>query len=151
MLQRRRASRAAARAWSSALLALVASWGRPALAEEELPASESEPALDEGPLAEVVVRVTSAAARLRESADAVKVVETEQARKESADLGEVLARTPGVGVQRAGGLGSGSRFSLNGLTDEQIRFFLDGVPLEYAGYPFGIANLPVNAIERVEI
>ena len=100
---------------------------------------------------EVVVSATSAADRLRDSADAVKVVETKQARKESADLGEVLARTPGVGVQRTGGLGSGSRFSLNGLTDDQIRFFLDGVPLEYAGYPFGIANLPVNAVERVEV
>ncbi len=54
-------------------------------------------------------------------------------------------------VQRAGGLGSDARFSLNGLTDDQIRFFLDGVPLELAGYPFGMSNVPVNLVERVEI
>src|SRR5262249_46315399 len=81
----------------------------------------------------------------------VHVVETETARRQSADLGEVLARTQGVGVQRSGGLGSETRFSLNGLTDDQIRFFLDGVPLELAGYPFGIANVPVNLVERAEL
>src|SRR5690606_8019422 len=30
-------------------------------------------------------------------------------------------------------------------------FFLDGVPLHLAGYPFGLANVPVNLIERIEV
>ncbi|MDF3064506.1 MAG: TonB-dependent receptor [Polyangiaceae bacterium] len=89
--------------------------------------------------------------RLQQSAEAVHVVELRRAKQQSADLGEVLARTQGVSVRRDGGLGSASRFSLNGLYDTQIRFFVDGVPLELAGYPFGIANVPVNLIERVEI
>lgn len=109
-----------------------------------------EPAAEEAPL-EVTVRGQSEADRRRQSAEAVTVVDTDQAQRESSDMGEVLARTQGVGVRRAGGLGSGTRFSLNGLTDDQVRFFLDGVPLELAGYPFGIANVPVNLIERVEI
>jgi vitamin B12 transporter len=100
---------------------------------------------------DVTVRGQSKVERLRRSAEAVHVIEIEQAKRQSADLGEVLARTQGVSVQRAGGLGSETRFSLNGLTDDQIRFFLDGVPLELAGYPFGIANVPVNLVERVEI
>ncbi len=109
-----------------------------------------EPAAAQTPI-EVTVRGTSEADRRRQSAEAVTVVETERAKRESADLGEVLARTQGVGVRRGGGLGSSARFSLNGLTDEQVRFFLDGVPLELAGYPFGVANVPVNLVERVEI
>lgn len=88
---------------------------------------------------------------LRESAAAVVVVDTARARRASADLGEVLARSQGVGVRRSGGLGSEARFSLDGLQDDQIRFFLDGVPLELAGYGLGIANVPVNLIEQVEI
>ncbi|MBC7794993.1 MAG: TonB-dependent siderophore myxochelin receptor MxcH, partial [Clostridia bacterium] len=91
------------------------------------------------------------AQRLRESAEAVTVVELRRARRETADLGEVVARTPGVTLQRAGGLGSATRFSLNGLYDDQIRFFLDGVPLELAGFPFGFANVPVNLVQRLEI
>jgi vitamin B12 transporter len=100
---------------------------------------------------EVTVRVQGDVERMRRSAEAIKVVELRNARRESADLGEVLARTPGVGVRRSGGLGSSARFSLNGFTDDQIRFFLDGVPLEFAGFPFGFANIPVNLFERVEI
>jgi vitamin B12 transporter len=109
-----------------------------------------ETSLAEPPV-EVTVRGTSEADRRRQSAEAVTVVETERAKRESADMGEVLARTQGIGVRRGGGLGSVTRFSLNGLTDDQIRFFLDGVPLELAGYTFGIANVPVNLIDRIEI
>lgn len=100
---------------------------------------------------EITIRGKSKADRLRESAEAVQVVETEEAQRQTADLGEVLARTQGVGVRRGGGLGSVTRFSLNGLTDDQIRFFIDGIPLAFSGYPFGIANVPLNLVERVEI
>jgi hypothetical protein len=109
-------------------------------------APDLEPAADE-----IVVFAPTAAEELRRSADAVTVVETMRAQEQSADLGEVLARTQGIGVRRAGGLGSDTRFSLAGLTDDQVRFFLDGVPLELAGYPFGIANVPVDLAQRVEV
>ncbi|XXY49784.1 TonB-dependent siderophore myxochelin receptor MxcH [Sorangium sp. So ce269] len=99
----------------------------------------------------VSVRGASEAERLRRSAEAVQVVDTAAARRQSADLGEVLARSEGVSVRREGGLGSADRFSLNGLTGDQIRFFLDGVPLALSGYSSGIANVPVNLVERVEI
>lgn len=107
-------------------------------------------AAEQGPV-EVTVQGLSEAERRRQSAEAVTVVELEQAQRESSDMGEVLARIQGVGVRQSGGLGSETRFSLNGLTDDQVRFFLDGVPLEFAGYPFDIANVPVNLIERAEI
>ena len=106
-----------------------------------------------GPPTEMVVtgERESKAAQMQQSAEAVSVVETRRAREQSADLGAVVARTQGVSVRREGGLGSTARFSLNGLTDDQVRFFLDGVPLELAGYPFGVANVPVNLVDRVEI
>ncbi len=100
---------------------------------------------------EVTVQGLSEADRRRQSAEAVTVVELDQAHRESSDMGEVLARTQGIGVRRSGGLGSEMRFSLNGLTDDQVRFFLDGVPLEFAGYPFELANVPVNLVDRAEI
>lgn len=122
--------------------------GHQAGLEVEVPAgSEARPQR----VHEVWVRGQRAAERLRESPQAVLVVETETAQKQSADLGEILARNQGVGVRRGGGLGSSTRFSLNGLTDEQVRFFLDGVPLEMAGWPFGIGNVPVNLVERIEV
>ncbi len=41
--------------------------------------------------------------------------------------------------------------SLAGLSGDQIRLFIDGVPLDLSGYPFGLANVPVNLVERVEV
>ncbi|MDC0707457.1 TonB-dependent siderophore myxochelin receptor MxcH [Stigmatella sp. ncwal1] len=92
----------------------------------------------------------SVAQRRRQSAEAVQVLEVGTVQREAVDLGEALARTEGVSVRRTGGLGSTSRFSLAGFTDEQIRFFIDGVPLELAGYGAGLANVPVNLIQRAE-
>ena len=110
---------------------------------------EPEPGDD---LAEVTVNVSRTPTReLQQSAEAVHVIDTHPAQKQAADMGEVLARTQGIALRRSGGLGSQARFSLNGLYDDQIRFFLDGVPLDLAGFPFGIANVPVNLIDRVEI
>ncbi len=109
------------------------------------------PAAPTAPVDEVAIRGTSRANALRRSAYAVTVVETEQAKRRAADLGEVLVRATPVSVQRAGGLGSRGAFSLGGLGGERLRFFLDGVPLELMGYSAGIANVPVNLVDRVEV
>lgn len=114
------------------------------LALRLLPATQAE-------VVTVHVRGPSEAERLRESARAVTVVETATAKRQTVDLGEVLARTQGVSVRRSGGLGSVARFSLNGLTDDQIRFFVDGIPMEMAGFVMGIADVPVLLVDRVEI
>ncbi|WP_394827847.1 TonB-dependent receptor plug domain-containing protein [Pendulispora albinea] len=91
------------------------------------------------------------AQKMQQSAQAVTVVDMRRAQQQSADLGEVLARTQGVAVQRLGGLGANTDVSLNGCIQEQLRYFLDGVPLEYAGFPFGIANVPINFVRHLEI
>ncbi len=100
---------------------------------------------------QVEVHAVSRAEKTRQSALAVNVLELNEAHERTADLGEVLAREKGVGVRRAGGLGSDAQLSLNGLTNDQIRFLLDGVPLELSGYTFGFVNAPVNLFERLEI
>ncbi len=100
---------------------------------------------------EVEVRGQSAEDRRRQSAEAVDVIDTEQDRRASADLGEVLRRQSGVSVRRSGGLGSTARISLNGLTDDHIRYFVDEAPLEFMGFGLGVVNIPVNLVDRIEI
>jgi vitamin B12 transporter len=134
----------------------LACWAWPLSAAAQEPAEETVPAVapEAAPgeeLPEVSVRAMSSASRLRGSAEAVHVVETRGAQQRSADLGETLARSAGVTVQRAGGLGSETRLSLNGLEGDQIRLFVDGVPLGFAGYSFGLANVPVNLVQRIEV
>ena len=119
--------------------------------DEASSTSAPEPAAPIAPI-EVTVRAASSdASNRRLSADAVTVVETKQAQKLTADTGEVLARVQGITVQRTGGLGSSARLSLNGLADDQIRVYVDDLPLELAGYPFGIANAPLQGIDHIEV
>ena len=102
-------------------------------------------------LEELVVESMAEAQKLELTAKAVEAIELTETKLKTSDLGDVMAQTKGVNVRRSGGLGSDARFSLNGLTDDQIRFFLDGIPLEFSSYSFGISNIPVNLIDRVEV
>ncbi len=105
-------------------------------------------------LAEVEVTVEGEMNRLdqlQHSADSVTVVRLEEVKKRSSDMGEVLARTPGVIVRRAGGLGTEARISLGGLYDDAIQLFVDGVPLWMSGFPDNVSLIPVNIISHLEI
>ncbi|HEX6243678.1 MAG TPA: TonB-dependent receptor [Polyangiales bacterium] len=89
--------------------------------------------------------------RLAGSSAAVLVVDTRDAQAQAEDLGALLSRQQGVNVQRAGGLGAQTRISLQGLGEDQIRFYVDGVPLAFTGLPESIAYVPVDLVLRAEI
>lgn len=129
--------------FSTALI--LASISQHALSEQAKPAEDIEV------LSDVQVVAEPMQPQLEESAQAVQVIETEQAQFESADLGEILSRQEGINIRRNGGLGSRSRLSLNGLSGDQVRVFVDAIPLEFAGFGIGLANISPNLIDRVEV
>ena len=102
-------------------------------------------------LDEVVVRGESTSSLVKKSISAIDVIDLKIEKTKSADLGQILSQTKGIAVQRSGGLGSDTRISLNGLTDDQIRYFYNGIPLDYSAFGFGIANIPVGILSRVDV
>jgi len=99
-------------------------------------------------LMEVTVETERDQAR---SEDAVTTVELEEAKQETEGLGEVLSRTPGLTVQRSGGLGSAQRIALDGFDGEQIRTFIDGVPLAYSGVALQLSDVPLELVDAVDV
>lgn len=89
--------------------------------------------------------------QLQQSADQVTVVRLEEVRRRATDMGEVLARTPGVVVRRSGGLGSEARLSLGGLYDDAVQVFVDGVPISLSGMPTNVSLVPVNIVRHMEV
>jgi len=67
------------------------------------------------------------------------------------DLGQVMNRVSGARVRESGGVGSNMTFSLNGFTGNQVKFFLDGIPMDNFGSSFQLNNIPVNFADRIEV
>ncbi|MEM9188112.1 MAG: TonB-dependent receptor [Myxococcota bacterium] len=88
---------------------------------------------------------------LERTAEAVNLVDTRELQGRALNLGDVLSRQQGVIIRRRGGRGSQSSLALGGLDGDQVRTFVDGIPLEAAGYPFGVPDIQTNGFEGVEI
>jgi len=81
----------------------------------------------------------------------VNVIDTKLLYNSSADINQVLTRTSGVRVREDGGVGSNFTFSLNGFTGRQVKFFLDGIPMDNFGSSLTLNNFPANMAERIEV
>lgn len=102
-------------------------------------------------LNEVVVHSKTKVDVIKEQAFEVEVIEAKAFKNVSTDVNQVLKTTSGIIIREVGGLGSGFNLSLNGLSGNQIRYFIDGVPLENLGSALTLNNFPINLIERLEI
>ncbi len=81
----------------------------------------------------------------------VTAIDASKLHNSTLDLSHALDRVSGVRVREAGGVGSNINFSLNGFTGRQVKFFIDGVPMDNFGSSFQINNIPINLAERVEV
>lgn len=102
-------------------------------------------------LQEVKVVGKTQVQKLREGAFNVSAIDIKPLVNTSATLGDIVNRSPGVRVRSEGGKGSDFELSLNGMSGNSIRYFIDGVPLETKGSSFDISNFPTNLIDRIEI
>lgn len=113
-----------------------------------LPAVELK---ENGRLDEVTVTAKTAARRIRELPYAVAAIDMQAFRHTGSDLNQLLNQTTGVRIREEGGMGSGFNFNLNGFSGKQVKFLLDGVPMDNYSYSFGLHNLSPGLIDRVEV
>ncbi len=102
-------------------------------------------------LNDVLVTAKSTTQRVNELAYNVVALDAKVLYNSTLDLSHALDRISGVRVRESGGVGSGYNFSLNGFTGNQVKFFIDGVPMDNFGSSFQINNIPINLAERVEV
>ncbi|HEX4404181.1 MAG TPA: TonB-dependent receptor [Polyangia bacterium] len=68
------------------------------------------------------------------------------------DLGTLMLEIPGVTTTRTGALGSFTTLSLRGSNPDQVRVFIDGVPVAIAeGGGVDLSTLPLGDVDRVEV
>ena len=89
--------------------------------------------------------------QLEEGAFSVNAVEIAPNLNKMVTLNDPIDRTAGVKVRREGGAGSDFDLTINGMSGNSIRYFIDGVPLETKGTGLTLDNVPLNTVERVEL
>ncbi|MFC5283671.1 TonB-dependent receptor [Pedobacter alpinus] len=67
------------------------------------------------------------------------------------DISSALDRVAGVRVRESGGVGSNFDLSINGFSGNNVRYFIDGIPMDNFGSSFQINNIPINIAERIEV
>lgn len=102
-------------------------------------------------LNEVAIIGKSEARRQQEQAFALTVLDLKKAQSIATPLNRLLNNVSGVRVRQDGGVGSNYNFSLNGFSGNQVKFFLDGIPMDNFGPSFNLNNISTNMAERVEI
>ncbi len=88
---------------------------------------------------------------LREGAFAVGALNIRLQASTLQSLAQAIDKTAGIRIREEGGVGSDFDLSINGMSGNSIRYFLDGMPLDAKGTGMTLANLPVNIIDHVEI
>ncbi|MBF4464350.1 TonB-dependent receptor [Flavobacterium sp. LC2016-12] len=106
---------------------------------------------DTAALDEVKVTGKSKEQHAREQAFNLNAIELKKLYNTSADLNQVLNRTSGIRIRETSGLGGDFNFSVNGLSGKQIKFFIDGIPMENFGSTMSLNNIPINLAERIEV
>jgi outer membrane cobalamin receptor len=106
---------------------------------------------DMAALNEVAVKGKSKVQRAREQAYNISSVDLKKIYNTSSDLNQVLNKTTGVRIREFGGLGSAFNFTLNGFSGNQVKFFLDGVPMDSYGGALTLNNIPVTMAERIDV
>ncbi len=99
----------------------------------------------------ITVASESEAKTLTHSPMPVSVIEMEKFHGRNISLNEILKRVAGVKVMQQGGLGSKSTIAIQGLQGKRVQIFLDGRPLNSPDGSFGINDIPVQLIERIEV
>lgn len=102
-------------------------------------------------LQEVQITVKSEAQEIREKGIKADVISTNKIQNEAVTLNEIINRTAGIRVRQVGGLGSAANVLINGFQGKAVKYFKDGVPMDYLGAGFNINTVPVNLLDRVEI
>ena len=97
------------------------------------------------------VTAKSRTQQVKEKAYSVNALNINEISSALNNIATAVDRSSGIRIREEGGVGSDFDLSINGLSGNSIRYFLDGLPLDAKGSGVTLANLPVNMIERVEI
>jgi len=89
--------------------------------------------------------------KLKEGAFTVNAIDIKPLINNTNNLNAIIGRSNGIKIRENGGIGGDFDLSINGLSGNSVRYFIDGIPLSSMGSGINLANIPTNIIDRIEI
>lgn len=102
-------------------------------------------------LNEVTVNGKTKETKIETVGFAVNAIKTKEASLRNIQTNELLNTTVGVKIRQNGGLGSDVSYSLNGLSGNSVRIFIDGIPISTYGNSFNLNSIPPSMIKNIEV
>lgn len=100
---------------------------------------------------EVIIKSKTKTEKIEEKSFAVKSIDIKKLKNTSVNTTQILNAVSGIKIRSAGGVGSDYNLSLNGLSGNQVRIFIDEIPIDELGEAFSLNNIAVNLIERIDV
>lgn len=100
-------------------------------------------------IVEVAVTAMSKQEQISRTGFTTGVLEAKSLQSSPSNITQALVTMPGLNIRVSGGVGSNFSLSLNGLTGNQVRYFMDGIPVDNLGSVFNLNNFSVNMVESV--
>lgn len=102
-------------------------------------------------LTDVYVFGKTKAQKIHDGAYSVSTIDLSRFQGSTGNLTDIIDRMAGMKIRREGGLGAEYNVSVNGMSGNSIRVFIDGAPLNQLGNGVTLQNIPLSSIDRVEI
>ncbi len=102
-------------------------------------------------LKEVSIKGASKAKIIERQAIKTTVLDVKTVSNQTANITDLLNRTVGLRVRQTGGLGANVNLMMNGFEGKAIKYFKDGIPMDYLGSAYSFSIVPTNQVDRIEI
>ena len=102
-------------------------------------------------LGDVTVNAKTESQRRREAPIKMAVLDLKKIESRPTPITELINQESGVKVRQASGVGSDVVININGMQGRAVRFFKDGIPMNYMGRAFSLGVIPVDQLASLEI
>ena len=106
---------------------------------------------DKENIGKIIIEDESETVELIHSSMPVSIIEMEKYHGRNISLNEILKRVAGLKVKQEGGFGSRATIAIQGLEGKRVKIYIDGNPLNAPDGTFGINDMPIQLIERIEV
>ncbi len=94
---------------------------------------------------------TSESKKIQQAPIRAIVIDTRAISTQASTLTDIMNQSPGIRIRQNGGLGNTPDISINGFQGKAIKYFKDGIPLDYLGEGYNLSSVPMELLDRVEV